>query len=508
MTRLVGPPAAATKEAAAAARAQGAYAHALAYLYSLTDWEQRLMDRSTREQLLLERPAALLERLGHPERRYGSVLVAGTNGKGSTAAMLAGILRAAGYRTGLYSQPHLHTYRERIRLDGVPIALEAMAAGAARIRPHAEALTRERPELGVCTTYEVGTALALDYFARLGVEVAVLEVGLGGRLDATNVVDADLAVITSISFDHTAILGETLPEIAAEKAGIIKPGRLVLSAPQQPDALRVLERVAAERSAPLGVGGREWRWRGGHEAFAIEGTGGNSGLWPRSWSYAGLRVPLLGAHQLENAATAVAAAHALQERPARPGERLTVPAAAIASGLAATAWPARLEVVQASAVPAVPAGTTVVVDGAHNGDSAAKLAAALRAHFRFERLWLILGVGADKDLPAIVAPLAPLVAGAWAVSSGHPRRRAAADVAAALVAAGVWTARVPTPPTTAAALQQALATAGGRDLVCVTGSLFVAAEARAALDLPRDGSDPDVTASTAAASSAAPEDSP
>jgi dihydrofolate synthase/folylpolyglutamate synthase len=556
-----------------------AYTAALAYLYGLTDWERRPMDRSTRERLLLERPAALLARLGHPERRYRAVLVAGTKGKGSTAAMLASMLQAAGYRTGLYSQPHLHTYRERIRVDGVLIAPAEVAAGVARVRPRAEALEREQPDLGACTTYEVGTALALDHFARAGVAVAVLEVGLGGRLDATNVVDADLALVTSISFDHTAILGDTLPEIAAEKAGILKPGRPVLSAPQRPEALAVLEATAAWRGAPLGVGGRDWTWSGSHRDYAVHAPAARDGLWPHPWRHAALHVPLLGAHQLENAATAVAAAHALQLATATgtpPGNQVVVTPAAVARGLRATSWPARFEVVRpgtrasraADGLPAAagspaprgapttaqapgpsgglsastervqepradltpwppsrrpegprkgerppgaapPArkqlevggagadgpetggGPTVVVDGAHNGDSAARLAAALGAHLDWERLWLVVGAGTDKDLPAIIAPLAPLAAGAWAVASVHPRSRAVGEVAAALAAAGV---RAHPAASVGAGLRQALAAAGPHDAVCVTGSLFVAAEAREALGLvPSDELDPAVS---------------
>jgi dihydrofolate synthase/folylpolyglutamate synthase len=470
--------------------AGGAYAEALAYLYGLVDWERRPMDRSTRERLLLERPAALLDRLGHPQRRYRAVLVGGTKGKGSTAAMLASILRAAGRRTGFYSQPHLHTYRERIRVDGALISPAEVVGGVARVRPHAEALERERPELGACTTYEVGTALALDYFARADVEVAVLEVGLGGRLDATNVVAAGLAVITSLSLDHTAILGDTLPEIAGEKAGIIKPGRPVLVAPQRPEAMAVLERVAGERGAPLGAGGRDWTWAGGHRDFVVEAPAARRGLWPAPWHHVGLEVPLLGAHQLENAATAVAAAHALfdagtgdagdtgrrgpPEGPAA-ADRGGVLEAVVAAGLATTCWPARFEIVRPSDV-----GPAVVVDGAHNADSAAKLAAALHAHVAFDRLWLVVGVGIDKDLAGIVAPLAPPAAGAWAVASRHARSRRPGEVASALRAAGIATHEA---VDTAAGLAGALAAAGPRDAVCVTGSLFVAAEAREALGL-------------------------
>lgn len=458
----------------------GDYAAALAWLYGRIDWERGPLDHAMRARLLLARPAALLAHLGNPQRRYGVVLVAGTKGKGSTAALLASILAAAGRRVGLYSQPHLHSFRERIRVDGRPISPTDLSSGVAALQPQVAAFERERPDLGELTTYEVATALALTHFAQVGVDEAVLEVGLGGRLDAVNVVDADLAVITAISYDHTAILGETLPEIAAEKAGIIRAGRPVLAAPQPLAVQAVLERVAADRAAPFGLGGRDWTWDGAHAALTVA-AGARPGLWPRPWCHAGLRVPLLGAHQLENAATAVAAARVLRDG--------ALPPEAVSRGVAATRWPARLEVLR----PAGSDGPIVVVDGAHNGDSAERLAVALRDHFRFARLWLVLGVGADKDLPAIIAPLAPLAAGAWAAASRHPRSRAAAEVAAALRAAGVTAA--PTGDT-ATALRLARAASGPDDLVCVTGSLFIAAEAREALSIVGpDERDPPVVVS-------------
>ncbi len=451
------------------------YAAALAWLYGRTDWERGPLDRTMRERLLLARPAALLARLGDPQRSYAVVLVAGTKGKGSTAALLASILVAAGRRVGLYSQPHLHSFRERIRVDGGPITPADLSSGVARLRGPVAALERERPDLGALTTYEVATALALDHFARAGVDVAVLEIGLGGRLDAVNVVDAHLAVITAISHDHTAILGETLPEIAAEKAGIIKPERPILVAPQRPEVLAVLAAVAASRAAPLGIGGRDWTWTGDHAALAVTAAG-RPDLWSYPWHHPDLRVPLLGAHQLENAATAVAAAEVLAA-----GASTSV---AVARGLAATRWPARLEVFRPTGADA----PTIVVDGAHNGDSAAKLAAALRDHFRCARLWLVLGVSADKDLPAIVAPLAPLVAGAWATAARHARSRPADEVANALRAAGVVVAAA---DDTAAALRLARAASAPDDLICITGSLFIAAEAREALGVVgRDERDP------------------
>ncbi len=443
------------------------YAEGLAWLLGRTDLERQPMARTTREQMSLARPAALLEWLGNPPRNYRTILVAGSKGKGSTAVMLASILQAAGHRTGFYSQPHLHSYRERIRINGAPISQADFAVAIARLRTQVQGLDHERPELGQATTFEITTALALDYFARAEVDVAVVEVGLGGRLDATNVIDAGLSLITPISYEHMAVLGNTLAEIAFEKAGIIKPGRPVLSAPQPPEAGEVLRRVASERRAPYAAGGRDWTWRGRNEEFQVTAAGVHEGLWSSAWDYEHLRIALRGTHQLENAATAVAAAQVLGERYA-----LAMNPAAISEGLAAVRWPGRIEVVRER--------PTIIVDGAHNGDSAEKLAAVLRDDFRAPRVWLIFGVLADKDLAAIIAPLAPMVERAWTVQTRHPRSRPAEEAAAALKAFDITA--VPAA-STANAISQALAAASPGDLICITGSLSTAAEAREALGL-------------------------
>lgn len=444
------------------------YAAALEFLFSLPDWERKSGPRPTRQELLLERPAALLARLHNPQAHYASVLIAGTKGKGSTAAMLESILRAAGYKTGLYTQPHLHTYRERIRIGGQILSRGDFARGVERLRPILDALHDAHPEYESFTTFEVMTALALDEFARQGVQVAVLEVGMGGRLDATNVVKADLSVITPISFDHTAILGAELDQIAREKAGIIKHGKPILSAPQPAAAQAVIEQVAHAQKAPLGLGERDWLWLGDHANFMVAGMP-REGLWGEHWQYSGLRVPLLGVHQLTNAATAVAATHALRTK-------LTIRPDHVRAGLETTRWPGRLEIIQA----ADPARPCMVADGAHNGASAAQLAAALRFHFSFERLWLVLGVLEDKDLAAIAAPFVRWVEHAFVVRTRHPRSRAAESIVRELEACGISaTATV----NTRAALERARRAASPRDLICVTGSLSVVAEARKALGL-------------------------
>ncbi len=283
------------------------YLEAIEYLHSLTDYERRRIERYTPETLDLSRVERLLAMLGDPHRAYRSVHIAGTKGKGSTAAMIESVLRTAGIRTGLYTSPHLHTFRERIRVGGTLISREEVVALVEEIRPLVA-------QVDGVTTFEAITAMAFAYFARRGVEVLVAEVGLGGRLDATNVLMPEVAVITSLSLDHTYLLGNTLPEIAREKAGIIKPGVPAVSAPQRPEAISVIETTARERQAPLVEVGRDWAWDPG--PFDLEGQSftayrareGDDALAGEYW------IPLLGRHQLENGTTAVAALQVLRER--------------------------------------------------------------------------------------------------------------------------------------------------------------------------------------------------
>ncbi|MDP9371594.1 MAG: Mur ligase family protein, partial [Chloroflexota bacterium] len=226
------------------------YQAALDYLLSFTDWRKPVAHRPD-AGLNLPRMRRLLDLLGAPDARFRAVVVAGTKGKGSTAAILASLLRAARFRVGLYSQPHLHDYRERVRVDGVPMAPEALVAGVERLRAATSRLLEERPDLGRPSTYDLGTALALLHFAERRVEWATLEVGLGGRFDSVNTVTPAVSAITAISIDHTAVLGDTIERIATEKAGIIKPGVPVVVQAQEPAAWGVLARTAAERGAPL-----------------------------------------------------------------------------------------------------------------------------------------------------------------------------------------------------------------------------------------------------------------
>lgn len=430
------------------------YRQALDYIYNFANWETRGGQPATADHFDLVRIEALLARLGDPHRRFRSVHIAGTKGKGSVAAMLDSILRAANYRTGLYTSPHLHTFRERIQVDGQLITEEQVVSLVERLRP----TVAEVPGI---TTFEVMTAMAFQHFADQELDVAVVEVGLGGRLDATNVILPLVSIITSLSLDHTMVLGRTLPEIAREKAGIIKPGVPVVSAPQPPEALAVIERVCQEKGAPLTVVGHEWTWQAGEaslegQAFEVRG--------PQS-AVRGLWIPLLGRHELVNATVVVAASHLLQE------QGLVIPSEAMAAGLRHVHWPGRLEVLNRRPL--------VVVDGAHNGDSARRLAEALREYFTYQRLFLIFGVLYGHNMNEMLEALVPIADKVIVTYPRHHPRAVSADtVASALISQGVNPAAVTRNVSTA--LESALALAGPDDLILATGSLSVVAAAREA----------------------------
>ena len=430
------------------------YDQALAYLDRYANYE---IDRSARyapETFDLQRMYDLLARLGDPQQAYATVHIAGSKGKGSTAAMIDAVLRAAGYRCGLYTSPPLHTFGERMRVAGEPIAEAEVAALVEEIAPHAEAVP------GI-TWFEIVTALAFLYFARRAVDIAVIEVGLGGRLDATNVIIPLVSVITSLSYEHTAWLGDTLAQIAFEKAGIIKPDTPVVSAPQAEEALAVIERVCAERGAPLTVIGRDWQYRPGPlradgQAFDVRPPIG--GILPARWTR--FKLPLLGRHQILNGACAVAALAHL------PSDRFPLTAADLVRGLATVEWPGRAEVLSRRPL--------VLVDGAHNGDSARCLAQTLSDWFPGQRWSIVVGTLTDKDHAAILRALASVAAHLIVTRSRSPRATDPALLAQLAAELGVPTSLAPDVP---AALDAALARG---DAICLTGSLSIAAEARLA----------------------------
>ncbi len=464
------------------------YEEALDYIYSFTDYEKKSAYRYAPEHFDLGRVERLMALLGNPQNRFRSIHIAGTKGKGSTAAMIASILRAAGYRTGLYTSPHLHTFRERIRLDGQLISKKAVAELTERLQPSVSRVEN-------LTTFEIITALAFLYFAEEGADLAVLEVGMGGRLDATNVVTPLVAVITSLSYDHTMYLGDTLPLIAREKAGIIKDGAVVVSAPQSPEAMAVVEETCRERGALLFRVGEQWTWQEGETS--LEGQSFTVHLnnpphhpttpppsppttqppnhqttkppnhpttqppnHPTRHHY---WIPLLGEHQLTNATTAVAVAELLPEL------GVNIPQEAIAQGLRCVQWPGRLEVLSRTPF--------LVVDGAHNADSAHKLAAALGKYFQYERLLLIFGASLDKDIEGMLKELLPLAHRVIVTQAQHPR---AAEVQSLRERVLAWGCEPLSSRNVAEALDCALELARGQDLICATGSLFVVAEVREA----------------------------
>lgn len=404
----------------------------------------------------LRRTRALLDLLGQPDTAYRIVHVAGTKGKGSTCAMTVAIARAAGWSVGLYATPHLHTFRERIMLDGNPVSEQAFAALTSNVADAVEALARDAPELGPPTAFEIVTVMALQAFADARVDLAVVEVGLGGRLDATNVVTPDVAAITSISFDHSAILGNTLAEIAAEKGGIIKPGRPVVIGPQQQEALDTLQRIAGERNAPASRAGTDWTTASTPAGARLAGPWGE-------WN--DVQIALAGDHQVENAGLAIAACWTLD--PDDLGTETVVRA-----GLSTVVWPGRFETVGHD--------PDVIVDGAHNVDSIERLAQTLASRSAGKRIAIIFGVASDKDLPGMLDALSVLDPDLIATASHNPRAVDPHDIARAAGEAGIRA-------TTAAELDTALAAAktlaGPEGVVCVTGSLYVVAEAREALRL-------------------------
>lgn len=449
------------------------YQQALAYLYSLSDFERGgPYTRNPEENL--PREALLLEKLGNPQQDYTSTLIAGTKGKGSTAAMIERVLRQAELRTGLYTQPDLHTFRERIRVNGRLISEDEVAELLPEVRAAVQSI-EEQGKYGPYITYEVATALALLYFSRQHVDHAVLEVGLGGRLDATNVTQPLVSVITSISYDHMQILGNTLSEIAAEKAGIIKPHRVVVTSAQAPEALLTIAAVSQRQAAQL--------VRAGSAEFDPAQAEVEAGLLPplsyryrlEEYSqagqrftietperiYTGLEIPLAGQHQLENAAAALATLDMLRKQGISWDEE------ALRAGLQTVNWPARMEVVGHN--------PTIVVDGAHNADSMEKLISALHTSFNFHRLIVVLGINRDKDLVGVVQALAN-VDRVMLTQMKNPRA-ATIEQLQAIFAEHAPKVRLHTAENTHDAMDLALNLAESSDLICATGSLYLAAEA-------------------------------
>jgi dihydrofolate synthase/folylpolyglutamate synthase len=404
----------------------------------------------------------ICERMGHPERQFGSVHIAGTNGKGSTAAMLASIIQAAGLRCGLYTSPHLVRINERIRLDGADISDEQFAESFTRVLAIVEELLAAGTLAAHPTYFECVTAMAFDFFARAAVEIAVIEVGLGGRLDSTNVIIPEVAAITQIDFDHENFLGHSIEEIAAEKAGIIKPGACVVSAAENP-AARVIRRRAAEQGARLveidevcrvsRLGAEDGCYRFQASLADDLGTG-----FARELEIA---LPLAGRFQVRNALTAIVAARLLAQR------GFAISDDAIIQGIQSVRWPGRLERLQER--PAV------YLDGTHNPSGAREVLTFWREHLAGRRIHLIYGAMRDKAIDEVAGLLFPHAATVILTQSPQPRSLSAQALAeiTSHLAENVEVIREP-----GAALDRALEIAKCDDVIFATGSLYLVGDLR------------------------------
>lgn len=432
-------------------------------------------------RLGLERIRELLERLGRPQDKLKFVHVAGTNGKGSVCAYLAFILRAAGYRTGLFTSPYIERFEERICVDGEMIGADDLRDATLAVREHAEAMALETGDHP--TEFELMTAVALMHFARCGCDIAVLEVGLGGRLDSTNVIDApEACVIARIGLDHTALLGNTLAEIAGEKAGIIKDGCPVVSWPQEPEVMAVIERAAAAHGCQLHV-----------PAFSQLQEG--SIRWPcedaalaapsRAFSYgpfADLRTRLIGSYQPQNAAVALETAEVLRAGGWRISDE------AVREGIALAAWPGRFEVVEGGTAPD---SFAIVVDGGHNPQGARALADSLAEAFPRRKPVFVIGVLEDKAYPEMLEAVLPLGCAFVCVTPESPRALPAHKLARAIR----WTGQdllgcsACVNPVVARDFEDAVARArqlaGPEGLICAFGSLYSVAAIKEAVEATR-----------------------
>ena len=402
----------------------------------------------------LERVERLMAESGHPERGLRGALVGGTNGKGSVVAMAQSVLTAAGLRTGTMPKPHLVGYRERIAVDGTPIPGVDFAAAVERVLP---AIDRVAADVGPPTEFEALTAAAIGELARRRVELAIVEVGMGGRLDATNVLDLGVAAITNVQLDHQAHLGRTLTAIGGEKAAIIKPGDLAVTGASGRGLRPILDRCDA-----LGVPLRRAGDGQAYRARLVESGWGGIVIdaWTPGRRFTGLRIGLLGAHQAGNAAVALALLDALDEH-----FGLTLPEAAVRQGLAAVHWPGRLELLDGS-----PLGVGgVLLDGAHNPAGAAALARAL-ADLGLHRPAIVFGAMRGKDVRGILGALAPLEPRFVFTRVDDPGAMPAADLAAAWAPIGGQATLAPDP-------RAALAAADG-DPIVVAGSLYLVGAVR------------------------------
>ena len=410
----------------------------LEYLYGLNSLNIRLG---------LGPISSLLDRLNNPHETYGTVLIGGTNGKGSIAAMVASILEKGGFRVGLYTSPHLTDIRERIRVNGRMITREEMASCVEDVRKEV------REDI---TYFECLTAVAFLHFCRVRIHVAVLEVGMGGRLDATNVVKPYVSVVSNISLDHRTYLGNSLEAIAREKGGIVKKRGVCITAAKQRRVINVLEDICLQRGATLLRLGRDMKVE-----IKRNGTFSYRGL---GEGYRDLICPLMGRHQIENAALAIGAIESMW------GKGFDIDGGTIVRGLRNTQWEGRLEILQRD--------PTIIVDGAHNPAGISALCGALKSEFEYKRLILIFGVLNDKDYGAMLRRIVPLAD--HLIITRPQTDRAMPPGKIEPVASRYTRQGIEVIENSLDALKRAISLAGVNDLICVTGSLYLVGEIKQA----------------------------
>jgi len=430
------------------------YQEAIDFVFGHTNYEAVPRVSHIEGNYDLRRVFQLLERVGNPQLKAKSLHITGTNGKGSTSAMLASVLVTAGYKTGLYTSPHLITMRERFNINGRMISEGEVAALMTRLKLEIEAVNAEAA-YGRLTVFEILTVLCFTWFAEQKCDFQVMEVGMGGRFDATNVIQPEVCLLTSISLDHTEILGDTITKIAAEKCGIIKSGCVVVSHPQTPEATQVIFETCGGKKVKLiqighEVNSHSLSYNLHNQSMVVKG---------RLDEYP-VTIPLLGQHQLDNAAAVIAAVEVLIER------GFPISKAAIGEGLAKVEFPGRLQIAGEKPL--------IILDGGHNPGAAKKLKESLQQYFKPVRSILVIGMSADKDMQGVVAALSPIFDQIVTTAADNPRSAKPEVLAQLFKAEGKQTI---TFQSISQALTYARQTARDNDLICVTGSLFVVGEA-------------------------------
>jgi dihydrofolate synthase / folylpolyglutamate synthase len=434
------------------------YDAALRYLYSHTDYEQMLRVRYNRDTFSLDRMNGLLKKLGNPHKKLTSVHIAGTKGKGSTAMMLAAMLESCGYKVGLYTSPHLCDLRERIRVNGNMISMAALTREIAKVEPILEKMRSDKP-----TFFEIFTALAFDHFADQELDIVVIETGLGGRLDSTNVLTPKVCGLTSISMDHMHQLGKTLKEIATEKAGILKKSIPAVSAPQDPEAERVLRKVGKENGTKVLFAGKDIDFSYRVESSRMDGCHTRVCLTTPRSRFEHLPVPVLGEHQAINCGLALALLDQLKE------SGMEIDDAKAIKGLNDVHLPGRMELLYKD--------PRVLADGAHNAASVQALMRGIGQHIPYDSMVMIFGCSGDKDIEGMMRQIAT---GADKViftrAANNPRAADPKELAAMYEEYSGRVAQVMDN------LTEAIRTAGSavsrEDLICITGSFYLVGEAK------------------------------